>query len=87
MEYISERDKTGGVRKRTEGSEGVCNPIQRTTVPTNKTYPPPPPPSSHGLNRQAKSTHGMTHGFSHISSRGWPCQASVGGEALGPVKA
>jgi hypothetical protein len=43
MEYISERDKTGGVRKRTEGSEGVCNPIQRTTVPTNKTYPPPPP--------------------------------------------
>jgi hypothetical protein len=29
----------------------------------------------------------MTHGFSHICSRGWPCWALEGGEALGPVKA
>jgi hypothetical protein len=27
------------------------------------------------------------NGFSHICSRGWPCLASVGGKALGPVKA
>ena len=31
-------------------------------------------------------THGGTHGSNHICSRGWPCQTSVGGEALGPVK-
>ena len=28
-----------------------------------------------------------THGSSRIYSRGWPCQASTGGEVLGPVKA
>ena len=28
-----------------------------------------------------------THGSSHIFSRGWPCQTSMGGEALCPVKA
>jgi uncharacterized protein YqcC (DUF446 family) len=49
--------------------------------------PEPPPQSSQGLNHQFKSTHGGTHGSSRICSRGWPCQASMGGEALGPVKA
>jgi hypothetical protein len=34
-----------------------------------------------------KSTHGGTHGSSHICIRGWPCQILVRGEALGPVKA
>jgi hypothetical protein len=29
----------------------------------------------------------VTHGSSYICSRGWHCQASIGGEALGPVKA
>ena len=28
-----------------------------------------------------------THGSSHICSRGWPCWASVGEDALGPVMA
>ena len=32
------------------------------------------------------STHGGTHGSSHICSRGWPSWSSVGGKALGPVK-
>ena len=32
-------------------------------------------------------TLGATHGSSHICSRGWPCQTSVGGEVLGSVKA
>jgi hypothetical protein len=27
----------GGVRERTEGAEGVCNPIGRTIIPTNQT--------------------------------------------------
>jgi hypothetical protein len=67
----------GGVRERTEGAEEVCNPIGRKTTSTNQT-----PQSSQGLNHQPKSTHGGIHGFSHICSRGWPCLASVGGEAL-----
>jgi hypothetical protein len=67
-----------GVRERTEGAEGVCNPIGRTTISTNQ--------SSQGLNHQQKSTHGGTYGSSHIFSREWPCQASMGEEALGPVK-
>jgi hypothetical protein len=25
----------GGVKERTEGAEGVCNPIERTTISTN----------------------------------------------------
>jgi len=33
------------------------------------------------------STHGGTHGSSHICSRGWLCPASIGVKALGPVKA
>ena len=27
----------GGVRERTEGAEGVCNPIEKTTISTNQT--------------------------------------------------
>ena len=43
--------------------------------------------SSQGLNHQPKSTHGGTNGSSCIYSRGWPCWLSMGGKALGPVKA
>jgi hypothetical protein len=35
----------GGVRERSEGAEGVCNPIGRTTISTNQT-----PQSAQGLN-------------------------------------
>jgi hypothetical protein len=35
----------------------------------------------------SKKTHGGTHGSSCICSRGWPSHSSIGGEALGPVKA
>jgi len=68
-----------GVRGRTEGAEGVCNPIGKTTISTNQ--------SSQGLNHQPKSTHGGTHGSSCIHSRGWHCLASIRGEAPGLVKA
>jgi hypothetical protein len=71
----------GGVREKTEEAKGVCNPIGRTTISTNQT-----PQSSQGLNHQAKSTHGVMDGSSYVYSRGWPCWASMGGEALGPVK-
>jgi hypothetical protein len=39
-------DPNGGVRRRTEGAEGVCNIIGRTTVSTNET-----PQSSQELNQ------------------------------------
>jgi hypothetical protein len=66
-----------GVRERTEGAEGVCNTIGRTTISINQ--------SSQGLKHQSRSTHGGTHGSSHICSRGWPYRASTGKEAFGPV--
>jgi hypothetical protein len=76
--WIEHRDSNGKVRARTIGAEGVCNPIERTTISTNQT-----PQSSHGLNHQPKSTHGS----SRICSRGLPYLASLGGELLGPVEA
>jgi hypothetical protein len=36
---------------------------------------------------QPKSTHGGTYSSIYICNRGWPSWSSVGGEALGPVKA
>jgi hypothetical protein len=69
----------GGVRERTEGVKGVCNPVGRTAISTNQ--------SSQGLNHQPRSTHGGTHGSSCICNRGWSCWASMGEEALGAVKA
>jgi hypothetical protein len=63
----------GGIRQRTKGAERVYNTIGRTTVSSNETT-------------QSSSTHGGTHGSIHICTRGWPCQASIGGEVLGPVK-
>jgi len=49
--------------------------------------PTRPHQCSQGLNHQPMSTHGVNHGSSHICSRGWHCPASIGGKALGPVKA
>jgi hypothetical protein len=72
-------DPSEGVRESTEGAEGVCNPIERTAISTNH--------RSQGLNHQPRSTHGRTHGSNLICGRGWPCQTSMGGDALGPVKA
>jgi hypothetical protein len=66
-------------RERTQGAEVVSSPIVETTIWTNQ-YP-------QGLNHQPKSTHGRTHGSSCICSRGGSSQSSVGGEALGPMKA
>ena len=33
------------------------------------------------------NTHSVTHGSRCTCSRGWPSQSSMGGKALGPVKA
>jgi hypothetical protein len=63
--WTEHRDLNGWVRGRTEAAEGVCTPIGRTTKATNQT-----PQSSQGLNHQPKGTHGGTHGFTCICSRG-----------------
>ena len=66
-------------REKTEGAEGAWSPIGGTTIRIYQN-----PQSSQRLNHQPKSTHGGTHGSSHICSRGWPCLTSMGGEALVP---
>jgi hypothetical protein len=68
-------------RGRTEGAEGDCNSIGRR-ISTNRNTQ-----SSQGLNHQPKSIHRGSNDSSCICSRGWPYQASMGEEALGPVEA
>ena len=82
VHWTEHRVPNEGAREWTLGAEGFCRPIGRTTIWTNLYCP-----SFQGLNHQPKSTHGRTHGFNHICSRGWPDWSSLGGEALGPVKA
>jgi hypothetical protein len=65
----------------TDRAEGVCNPIGRT-ITTNQI-----PQSSQGLNHPPKNANRETHGSSCICSRGLPYLTSMGGEALGYVKA
>jgi hypothetical protein len=76
------KDHNVRITEKTEEAEGVCNLIGGTTISINQN-----PQSSQGLNYQSKSTHGGTHDSSLICSRGWPCLASIGREAFGPVKA
>jgi hypothetical protein len=71
-----------GARESTQGVEGVWSPIGGTSIWTNE-YPQ----SSLELNHQSKKTHGGTCGSSCICSWGWPSQSSMGGKALGPMKA
>ena len=78
---LSTETPNGGVRERTEGAESVCNSLGRI-ISTNQT-----PQSSQWLNQQPKSIHGRTDGSSCICTRGWPYEVSMGGEALGLVKA
>jgi len=37
--WTEQGDPNGGVREKTEGAEGVCNTIGRTTISTNQTSP------------------------------------------------
>jgi hypothetical protein len=59
-----------GVKERTQGVEGVCNPIGRTTISTKQT-----PKSFQGLRHQQRSTHGSNC----ICSRGCGWSGWVGG--------
>jgi hypothetical protein len=47
----------------------------------------PVPPELPGTKPPTKITHGRTHGYRHICSRGRPCRSSMGREALGSMKA
>jgi hypothetical protein len=71
----------GGVREKTEGVEGVYNPIERPTKSTNQNIQ-----TSQGLNHQAKSRHGGTHDSSCKCSRGWPYLTSMEGGTLVPME-
>jgi hypothetical protein len=76
--YWTEReDPNGEVRTRTEGAQGVCNPIGRTTISTNQI-----PQSYQGLNHKPN----QTHGFRWMCSRGLTFRASLGREPFVPVE-
>lgn len=57
--------------------------IRRTQYQTAR----PPPPEVPGTKLPSQENTGMDLWLHCICSRGWPCQVSMGGEALGPVKA
>jgi hypothetical protein len=61
--WTDDRFLNGGIRKRTEGDEGVCNPIGITKISTNQTLQ-----SSQWLKEQQKNTHGANHGSCRICS-------------------
>ena len=67
------RGPSEGARERTEGSERVWNPIERTKLSINKIHH-----SSQGLKHQPISAHGETHGPRQH------CLASMRGENFGP---
>jgi len=75
-------DLNEGIRERTEGIEGICNPTGRTTISSNQT-----PPELSGTKYQSMRTHGGTHDFSHTCSRAWLFPASIGVKSIGLVKA
>jgi hypothetical protein len=52
---------TEELEKSTQEAEGICNPIGRTTISTNKTHQ-----SSQGVSHQQKRTHRGTYGSSCI---------------------
>jgi hypothetical protein len=59
----------GGVRERTEGVEGVCNLIGRTTISTNQT-----PQSFQRLHHQPRSTCVHIFYFTlYVCVNGWVC--------------
>jgi hypothetical protein len=66
---------------RTEGAEGDCNPIRRTITPTNLVpleLPEVKPPN------KEHTRAGLWPG--HMCSRGLPCLAAVGKDALKSVE-
>jgi hypothetical protein len=79
---IEHRDHNEGIMGRTDGSEGVCNPMGRGTISTKQM-----PLSSQGLNPLRKDYTCRNIWLSCICSREWPYLASVGGEVFDPVKA
>jgi hypothetical protein len=75
------RDPNGEIRGKTEGTEGVCYLIGRTTISTNQI-----PQKIPGIIPPTKGYKRGTHGSSWICSRGLLYLASLGGEPLGPVE-
>jgi hypothetical protein len=78
------RDPYGRVRERTEAAEEDINPLGRPTVSTSQT-----PGSSQRLNHHQgvhmDRVQGLVHEPWYICSRGLPCLASVGENAVNPI--
>ena len=79
------RDPSRGVRERTKGVEGVCNPIRRTK---NINQPESPKlPETKLPTKEYTWRGGGIYGSRWICSRGLSYLALMGGEPLGPVEA
>jgi hypothetical protein len=65
--------------ERTKGTEGDCNPIGITTISNNQSF--------QGLNHQGVYLAGPIAPTVYVAENGQSCQASMGDEALDPMKA
>jgi hypothetical protein len=79
---VPNEGNTKKYQRNTKGAEGNWSLLEGTSIWTNQF-----PQSSLELYQQSKKTHGGTCGSNYICSRGWPNRLSMGGAALGPVKA
>jgi hypothetical protein len=80
INWTEHRVPNEGARESTQGSEGVCSPIGGTIIWTTST-----PELSSGTKPPTKECTWWDSCY--ICSRGWPSWSSMGGKALGPVKA
>jgi hypothetical protein len=76
-------DPNGVVRGRIEGTEGICNPIGRTTISTKELSYPSEFPGTKPLTKQYTWRDPWLQLY---ISRGWPYLASMGGEPIGAVE-
>ena len=76
---IEQGDPNEGVRGRTEGAEGVCNPIERKTISTNQTTPELPRTTSQRVHMERLMVQGA-----YVAEDGLICHKR---EALCPVEA
>ena len=79
---IETGDPNGKDRGRTEGAEGVCNTIGRTTISTNQS-----PRSSQRINHHPKGTQGLPMAPAGYRAEDGLIWHSLGGKTLVPGEA
>jgi hypothetical protein len=77
------RDPYGRIGRRIKRTEGDDNPIGRPTMSINLDLSSQSPQR---LSHQPKNIYRLVKGSQHIHSRGLPCLASLGKDALNPVE-